>query len=339
MAFKLRHMLLCFGAGVLYYSGTIGLWHLLRRWASGNRRVCVIGLHRILNDEQKERTNSQQGIVMSDRTFDRMLEFLRRHFTVLSLDEFLSGNWRVAAHPPCLLTFDDGWRDNFVTALPALKKHGMPAVIFAVTGLIEKREIFWVERLAEVWGDLSRREQILNGLAEFSSVRVSGSGFGEVVEALKHLPVRERMDFLAPWLSSVGTSNGHPDAMLSWEEASALEKAGIAIEAHTVSHPLLVFEDEATVRRELADCKVTLEKKLGKKVRALAYPNGSWNERVRGLTREAGYDCAFTTDLGWYGSGEDAFSIRRVMLHEGRVTGWRGKFSPAVTALRLLGWV
>jgi peptidoglycan/xylan/chitin deacetylase (PgdA/CDA1 family) len=338
MALKLKHMLLCIGAGVLYYSGLLRLWFFLRRWASGNKRVCVIGLHRILNEDQKQVANSLQGIVMQARTFERMLEFLSRTFSVVSLDEFLNGALG-AAKPACLLTFDDGWRDNFINALPRLKKLHLPAVIFAVTGFIEKREVFWVERLVEVWSDPTRRGQVLKGLAGLVPERDAGPGIWEIVEALKHFPARQRTDFLATCLPPADSTVGHPDEMLTWEEASALEEDGIAIEAHTVSHPLLVYEDEATVRRELADSKATLERKLGKKVRAFAYPNGSWNDRVRGLAREAGYDCAFTTDPGWYGPGEDAFSIRRIMLHEGRVTGWRGEFSPAVMTLRLLGGI
>jgi peptidoglycan/xylan/chitin deacetylase (PgdA/CDA1 family) len=127
--------------------------------------------------------------------------------------------------------------------------------------------------------------------------------------------------------------------MLTWDEAALLEDQGVEIEAHTVSHPLLVYEDTRTIKNELAGAKATLEKKLKKRVRAFAYPNGCWDQRVRELVREAGYDCAFTTASGWHCRGEDPFAIRRIMLHEENLTGLDGRFSPAVLALRLTGWV
>lgn len=335
---KIRRACFSLAAALLFYSGLLRFWILARRWARGSREICIIGLHRILSDEQRLRANSLQGIILRERTFAKMLEFIRHNFTVLSLAEFLEGDAGSASTPPCLLTFDDGWRDNFTTALPWLKKFQMPAIIFAVTGLIEGRETFWIERLDRVWRTASLRPQFSAALESFSQGRVTATSFEAVVEFLKHLPARSRDEFLKPWLSSGGNEDCGPNEMFTWEEASVLENDGVAIEAHTVTHPLLVYEDAPTVEQELANSKRTIEDKLKKKVRAFAYPNGSWNDRVRRQVQEAGYDCAFITAQGLYHQGEDAFTIRRIMLHEGKVTGLGGEFSPAITALRLTGW-
>jgi hypothetical protein len=82
-----------------------------------------------------------------------------------------------------------------------------------------------------------------------------------------------------------------------------------------------------------------IEEKLKKKVRAFAYPNGNWDERVRKQVQTAGYECAFTTARGWHRRGEDAYTIRRIMLHEGKVAGLSDEFSTAVVALRLSGLI
>lgn len=337
MAHKFRRILFCLGAGLLYYSGFLPLWFLVRRWAGGKEEVCVIGLHRILSDEQKSRTNSLEGIVMRERTFARLLEYLERHFTVVSLDAFLGGGREAASKPRCLLTFDDGWRDNYTTALPWLKKHRMPAAIFAVTGFIEERKAFWVERLRRVWRDPERQANLRAALASSTEGRLARASFEEIVEHLKHLPAQNREVLLAAWASNARSEDGNPDQMFTWEEAAGLQKEGVDIEAHTVSHPLLIYEDDQTVSHELTDSKRTLEERLKKRVRAFAYPNGTWDERVRRQVKAAGFECAFTVASGWYRRGEDAYTIRRIMLHEGKVTGLRGEFSPAVLALRLSG--
>jgi len=337
MAHKVRRFLFCLGAGLLYYSGILPLWFLVRAWVRGNQEICVLGLHRVLSEEQKSRANSLEGIVMRERTFAKLLEYLERHFTVVSLDAFLDGGPEAGSKPRCLLTFDDGWRDNFTTALPWLQKHRMPAVIFAVTGLVEDRQTFWVERLRQVWRDPERQTQLRAALESSTQGRLDGGRFEEIVEHLKHLPAQDRETLLAPWISVERLEDGNPDEMFTWEEAASLEKEGIDIEAHTVSHPLLIYEDERTVSRELVDSKRRLEEKLKKRVRAFAYPNGTWNDRVRKQVQAAGFECAFTTARGWHRRGDDAYTIPRIMLHEAKVTGLHGKFSPAVLALRLLG--
>jgi peptidoglycan/xylan/chitin deacetylase (PgdA/CDA1 family) len=340
MARKIRRILFCLGAGLLYYSGVLPLWLLVRKWARGKEEVCVIGLHRVLSDEQKQRANSLEGIVMRERTFAKLLEYLGRHFTVVSLDAFLDRSREDDSKSRCLLTFDDGWRDNFTTALPWLKKYRMPAVIFAVTGFVEDRRTFWVEHLRRVWHDPEQQTQLHKALESSAEGGLASASFEQIVEHLKHLPAQNRERLLAPWLSAARAGNEtDPDEMFTWEEAAGLQKEGVAIEAHSVSHPLLVYEDDQTVSHELTASRRMIEEKLKKKVRAFAYPNGNWDERVRKQVQTAGYECAFTTARGWHRRGEDAYTIRRIMLHEGKVAGLSDEFSTAVVALRLSGLI
>ena len=342
MASKIKRLLLCSAAGLLYYTGMLSVRQFVRQRFLRKNEICVLGLHRILSDEQRQRANSLGGIVMREATFTRLLEFLDRHYSVVSLDGFLQSMRQPHGGPKplCLITFDDGWRDNYLTALPCLRAFRMPAVIFVVTGFIGRNRIFWVERLRTIWQRRELREQIHSSLNRIGNFATPSTSFEEIVEHLKHMPAAQRDQILAEGLAlPSGDSGCNGDAMLSWDEAALLQKEGVDIEAHTVSHPLLVYEDDPTVERELAQAKAILEEKLKKKVRAFAYPNGSWNQRVRDLVEVAGYDCAFTTERGWHRVGDDAYAIRRIMLHEEKLAGLDGQFSPAVAALRLTGWV
>jgi peptidoglycan/xylan/chitin deacetylase (PgdA/CDA1 family) len=161
-----------------------------------------------------------------------------------------------------------------------------------------------------------------------------------MIEHFKHMPAKERQLALAKIMPQAGdgAQNNEGDAMLTWDEVLAMHRGGIEFESHTVTHPLLVYEDDQSVQFELLDCKQALEEKLNQKVRALAYPNGTWDARVRNAAEKAGYICAFTTERGLHREGGDPYAIPRIMLHEGNVTGMRGKFSPAILSLRLSGW-
>ena len=101
---------------------------------------------------------------------------------------------------------------------------------------------------------------------------------------------------------------------LSWEELAELEREGIRIESHGISHrPLADLEvDEAA--REIALSKLRLEEKLGRPVRAFSYVKGSeahYKPVHLSLVRQAGYDVAFTAVSGANSPATDPLQLRR----------------------------
>lgn len=101
---------------------------------------------------------------------------------------------------------------------------------------------------------------------------------------------------------------------LSWDQLGEMRDAGVDIESHTYSHSDLkkpgalvdrrtaemVRKDVATLgedgwlRKEVVESKLTLEKQLGIKVNAFAYPFGLYNQKALQMVKEAGYEAAFT---------------------------------------------
>jgi len=101
---------------------------------------------------------------------------------------------------------------------------------------------------------------------------------------------------------------------VDWDELSALEREGIRIESHGISHrPLADLEvDEAA--REIALSKLRLEERLGRTVRAFSYVKGSeahYKLVHLWLVRQAGYDVAFTAISGANSPTTDPLQLRR----------------------------
>ena len=327
-------------ANCLYYSRALAVMMWVRRRVLGRKEICVLALHRVLSEAQWAQATSLPGMVIKESSFAGLLEFLRRHFTVIPLEGLLqeSPSLPDSAKPLCLITFDDGWKDNYTTAFPWLRRLELPAVVFLVTGMVGKRNGFWVERLVSAWRDPSKRGSVQAHLK--TSLGAEIGHLHEAVEQLKHISAAARGQILAALgldESSAGEAKGGNE-MLDWPDILAMTQGGIEFAAHTDSHPLLVYEDDATVSRELRDGKTLLEEKLGAQVKAFAYPNGAWDERVRKMVEDEGYQCAFTTCRGWHRHGQERFDIPRIMLHEGRLTGLSGKFSPAILSFSLTGW-
>jgi len=101
---------------------------------------------------------------------------------------------------------------------------------------------------------------------------------------------------------------------LDWRDLPDLERGGIRVEAHGISHrPLADLElDEAA--REIALSKLRLEEALGRPVRAFAYVKGSeahYKPVHLSLLRQAGYDLAFTSVSGANSSRTDPLRLHR----------------------------
>jgi peptidoglycan/xylan/chitin deacetylase (PgdA/CDA1 family) len=101
---------------------------------------------------------------------------------------------------------------------------------------------------------------------------------------------------------------------IDWEEMADLERAGIRIESHGISHrPLADLElDEAA--REIALSKLRLEERLRRPVRAFSYVKGSeahYKPVHLSLVRQAGYDVAFTAVSGANSPATDPLQLRR----------------------------
>lgn len=331
MATRMRRIARFAAAAGLKSAGALALWQKAPRDILGRQRVCVLGLHRVLSRSEIAQTNSHCSMILSITTFARLLDHLQEKFQVIPLDVFLGGmkHWG-CDKPACLITFDDGWRDTYTNAFPLLKKFRMPATVFLTTGQIGATGGFWIERLRKVM-----RARVTSGRGYDADAATD-----LLVERLKHLPERERREQLQQWLPEHLASDGDEtvDAMLTWEQANEMSHCGIEIGAHTVSHPLLSYEADAEVARELTVGKRAIEERLGRKVRSFAYPNGDWNERIRHEVQRAGYDCAFTTHSGWFREGQDVFGVCRILLSEANLTGPNGEFSSAMTELTLMGW-
>jgi peptidoglycan/xylan/chitin deacetylase (PgdA/CDA1 family) len=109
-------------------------------------------------------------------------------------------------------------------------------------------------------------------------------------------------------------AHGVRNPTVDWDEIRELERYGVRVESHGISHkPLAELEiDEAA--REIAISKLKLEERLGRPVRAFSYVKGSeadYKPVHPSLVRQAGYDLAFTAVSGANTPRSDPLQLRR----------------------------
>lgn len=328
------------------------------RKRSGGLRVQIFAWHRVVPDFDRMVQRVIPGLLTSTETFDRQLAWLRQNYRICTLDEaleVLSGR-SSSAQDICVLTFDDGYRDFAEHAVPILRKHALPALVYVTTGIPESGLPLLHDRLYHLLRLAGRRgidgsgaegeERVIAALRRSLRIR-------DPIVALEWLletQPRQICIRVAEWLEK--EMGERPEAalegseLLQWEDLRGIEGA-VEVGAHTIDHACLPNEAPAEVERQLMGCKAELEERLGREVFHFAYPNGWYSPSVVRAVAKAGFRSAVTTEDRANHLGVSPFCLRRRSVWEYTSRGMIG-FSPSVNAcnfdgtLRALGiapWV
>ena len=117
------------------------LYYCSGKYRLANRgRVIILMYHRILEDDDVLIASIQPGMYVTRSSFERQMAYVNKYYEITSLED-LTKMWacdgfdRSKAY--CVVTFDDGWRDNYLNAFDILKKYNIPATIFLATEYID----------------------------------------------------------------------------------------------------------------------------------------------------------------------------------------------------------
>lgn len=308
---SLRKRLLISLAALLYYSG---LTALARWWtARMPQRLIILNYHRA-----------------SDGNLRQHVTYLRKHYRILHIEEaletlYLSPNAiRSDKRTPLVLTFDDGYRDNYTYGLALARELQVPFTVYLVPGYIESGDYFW-------WGEgkrLVQRAHVQEALIEGQTYHLEQATERQALEHLidkrvRHAQsVQQREDFLATARTALAVpkdvlAEEEPTLPLTWEQVQEMQTSGlVSFGAHTMHHPILSYlTNPMELQNELTLCRERLEQQLGQAVRTFAYPIGQMQHigpETYKAVRLAGYDWALTTRYGINTAQTDPLNLRRI---------------------------
>ena len=297
----------------------------------GKSSSLILMYHRVVEPE-KTGLLLEEGMYVTPKTFESHILYLKNYFKMSSLKEFISQqkvDSESTSPPRCILTFDDGWSDFFTNAFPLLKKHQVPATVFLPTGFIGSENWFWTDRVAHLireGDDAIRLGLMSRDIPNPLSLQLSqlqGSPHTRLEKAIRILKACS-LDSIETTISDLSEAWGiraNPPgrAFLSWEEVEELSRSGfVEFGSHTVSHQILPTLDDETVRHELDSSRNELisRRAVNQDFIPFCYPNGSMDERIERMVREAGYGAAVTTMSGWNPDEADPFTLKRVGIHQ-----------------------
>lgn len=209
-------------------------------------------------------TPSGGSLSCSVKNFESQMRFLAKHgYTTLTGEQF-AGFLKGEAVPnkSVLLTFDDGYLNNYEYAHPILQKYNMHALMFLITQYIHAGPI---------------RPTMLNG--------------ADLVNSPGHYECKE--------LIAQGRAN---EVMLRWDEVRAMQQANtFEFHSHTHTHIRWDKEIDNSnknnkIREDILQSQVEFKEHLGGISDHLCWPQGYFDDDYVSIAKELGFNHLYTTD-------------------------------------------
>jgi peptidoglycan/xylan/chitin deacetylase (PgdA/CDA1 family) len=329
--------------------GHLGMLHVLERAAAAWQPVLtVLTYHRIA--EPGTNLFFDPVISATPDSFRAQIDWLYNHTRILTLEELINRahNGSLGREPALLVTFDDGYRDNFDVAVPILAERNVPATFFIPTAFLETPHLPWWDEVAYV---IKRTRVCRLTLERSPEQRASPleidletiprtTAIMTIIRAVLEETVGDERRFLDQLAAraevTVDAESLGRSLFMSWDQVRRLPEAGaeFTIGSHSHSHPNLARLDDDSQRRELTDSKKILETRVGCEIKAFAYPYGwpgTYTKGTKAIVTEAGYSLAFASCEGvtraesfdpleisrlGVGSGDSTVLLRaRIVLH------------------------
>jgi peptidoglycan/xylan/chitin deacetylase (PgdA/CDA1 family) len=278
----------------------------------GKQRLSILIFHRVLPGYDPMRPDEPTIV-----EFDWQMRVLRDNFNPLALVDALE-RLRTGTLPSraVCVTFDDGYADNELYALPVLRKYGIPATVFVSTGFLNGGRM-WNDSVIEAVRNCPDEKLDLSdldlGCFLLESFPQRLVAVESIIQRIKHLDPGERAA-LVNEIEERATDLPN-DLMMTDAQVQSLARNGVSIGAHTVNHPILASVSSEIARGEIQQSKSYLEALLQEEIEVFAYPNGKpdldYGQEHRDLVEQLGFKAAVSTHWGVSTSQSDRFQLPR----------------------------
>jgi peptidoglycan/xylan/chitin deacetylase (PgdA/CDA1 family) len=310
-------------------------------------RAVVLMYHRVAEPDM-----DIWDLAVSPVHFAQQLRVLKQYGPIISATELaMRLQEGTLKRRSIVITFDDGYLDNYVNARPLLEQYRLPATFFIPSGYIASTQQFWWDELAAIiltteqlpasltltsagvmlTADLQAEQQLTPALRAAlqrwkASIEAPSSRraalYYQLWQHFRPLPYAKQQQLLQQLRVWAGAPAGLPTSSSTMAISQLLElhiNRLFTIGAHTVTHPALGSHPDAVQEQELATGKQALQQLLAEEVDLLAYPYGNYNAGTPALAARLGFKASFTTEGRLVTAGSSAHHLGRF-----QVNNWDG---------------
>lgn len=244
------------------------------------------------------------------------MKFLSKYYNVVSLEYFINHQEELSGRKNIVITFDDGYKDNFTIAYPILRKYKLPATIFLATDFIDTNKTKFEDILTSHFASNHINTIDIDSLRlkkELKNETERNAAITQFLYTLNRLDSKKREDVIHEVSTKYGIeSNCSNNVMLTWDGIMQMDRQLISFGAHSTSHQNLTKLPYDQQIDEINKSKSAIEHHLESAVASFSYPLGFFDKNIIKALRDSGYKCAVTTISGVNNSDMDLFQLKRI---------------------------
>lgn len=285
----------------------------------------VLAYHRVL-DTRADFAFDEDLISANRKQFRDQMCYLKEHYTPITFKHLCAANSNSSALPerPVIISFDDGFDDNYYNAFKILEELDIPATFYISTAYIGGKKTFWFDWVVYLIKNHFRGELSLDdkhpALLVTDERNSIVTALAKVLEFLKAVPDKVRLDTIKKLEDRCAPDDSnrdlHQSQPMSWDQVQEMSQKGMEIGSHSVSHPILSQLTAEQLHEEIVESKRMIEQQLATECVSIAYPVGgdeAYNDQVMQATAAAEYryGCSYKHGVNYLGDLQ-AFQLKRL---------------------------
>ena len=292
----------------IYWSGLAGLYMQLAR----STGAVVLMYHSVVTPAESRWIHSANSVTVS--AFESQMRFLSRRRRVVSMSELVDTIKRGDRIAPgtVVLTFDDGYVDNLRNAAPILGRYGLPATLYIPTGLVDRHEAQWIDRLYSFVKTRTANGVDVHPIGRFNLADPE-QNVSFMRAATDHLLVADRTireSILRAVHAQLKPAMDPPRLTMNWDEVREWSRfPGLEVGAHTEEHLDLSSCSPDLAFAEISRSVNRVREVLNQPVKHFSFPYGRSTSQTREMVWKAGLESAVAsapdprvrdnTELNW----------------------------------------
>ncbi len=309
----------------------------------------ILAYHRVLESIEPPGFHFDLDLVSaSAECFRAQMTLIRRRFHPLRFDDLIAHLDAGRRLPPraVLVTFDDGYDDNYRVAFPILRELDLSAMFFVSTGHVDSGQPYAFDWLVHMLCTTrsTRLDAPELGIEWNLPSAIEGrrSLAATLLDRIKALDDAAQSAFIARLEREWGLSRriGHADCRpMSWDQLREMQRGGMEIGSHGVDHRMLAKLPADRLAAEVNESKAALERELGVPAQVLSYPVGgadAFDPGVVSSVRAAGFrlGCSYIAGTSVL-RPESCYELRRLPVERDMDLAW---FEAMLTLPEVFGY-
>ncbi len=300
------------------------------------------GIQILLYHRVADVASDPQQLCVSKKNFHSQINHIKQNYEIIKLSDIkgiLKNN-----HIPkngLIITFDDGYEDNFKNAKPILEEFNVPATFFITSGFIGINKEFYQETLNRIFFlekkipsklkiSIDNKTFIYENLFNEENRKKAYRNIHFTLRGKNSLVRRKAIKELLKWSKIVDKPDDDYKNLNETQLKLLAKNHSFEIGAHSVNHIPLSSLSIQEQKEEISYSKIELEKIIEEKISVFAYPYGTkedYNDDTLKIMSQSDFTLSCANYPGIVKSNTNIYEIPRIVVRDINVD----KFSKFIT--------